>query len=165
MAVNTPASTRTDPLLVSVLRDTCSAVTERRVPVSVLGLGTGLLWVDYAARQGQREWALKASCSDLSPGAAPPTPELPSPAPQDCLFLFLERASGHAEAGQSPTSCFIFYTPNLAQSGGRPAVHNTHHADPLRSADFVAGTGPSTCHLRLWSYCGIPRSPGSGSSD
>lgn len=78
--MNTPASTRTGPLLVSVLRDTCSEGTGRPVPVSALGLVTSGTWhgagCGWSAEPGRVslglcEWALKASFSDLSPSASP----------------------------------------------------------------------------------------------
>lgn len=62
MVANTPASTLTDPLFVGVLRDTCSAVTGRPVPVSVPGAATSRAGLDRGrvrvadARSGVR-WA------------------------------------------------------------------------------------------------------------
>lgn len=119
MAANTPASTRTDPSLVSVPRDMCSAVMGRPVPVSVPRSSAKL---DFA--QATRGWGSlpdeqcprvssgvrwpestcrKASASGLSPGAA----SLPPPSSSSSLrwlFPISSLSRGNFEAGPSPVS-------------------------------------------------------------
>lgn len=98
MAANTPASTRTNPSLVSVPRDMCSAVMARPVPVSVPRSSTEL---DFA--RAPRGW-----------GSLPDARQL------GCLLALVNVQKGLCQCPEpwycSPAPTFLFQLPVTAFS-------------------------------------------------
>lgn len=157
MVANTPASTRTHPLPVSVRRDRCFAVTGRPAPVSALGPVTSGTWRGWsvggaccqAGLPGPAGRGLEATVAGSSPGAAP--------LPRNFLALPPNTAFPYFCDVPRTEPYFLALSP-LPQSGRKwPATHNHDSpVDPLFRADFVPGTVLSTRNPEFQQHCGFP---------